>query len=295
MTLGSNAVKETSGQPNCSSGGTGTTQRSTAILAFAGMVLAAFVGGICALLAAVLPIVVDSLAEEVRHINPRPLRAADFRVGHLSPSVFYGVPTDLSDSAPFSAHRVYWSDPCSVSDCYNVLYESADLTELAADVDVSWIPASTLSEDKRAPTVPVLAELWNTHEDSVVIIDGITMEVASYDPPVQSAINVYYVVPWVPGGPGPLLPIRRYSVLFTPRTTAVRLLQNPTIRIPMGPNEGVLLIIDITFESPGKYDVAMSVQYHLIDGSSDELRFDEFSYGWICTEFLDGSLVTVID
>ena len=219
------------------------------------------------------------------------LKVAGIRFQDWTTGSIYGMPetADLpmfDSGAEWGEKRIFFN-----SQGYHILYRDSDFSTFTWDKD---IPSSTINSANPFPTFPLEYELWNLDKEFMIVIDEVSLELVDYQQPASSNLTWYYLVgPQVGGGPD--FPRYEFDASLSPSARTINLFQESSQRVLIEPRKAILVILNISFETPGRYTLRSSIKYHLPDGSSQIVNLEELVFSWIDTDFVDGSRLTIIE
>jgi hypothetical protein len=267
-----------------------STGERIAILSFVGTILAAFIGGIFGLLSVILPTTFknNQTAENV------PLKIAHIAFDDWISSSIYGLPQN-SDTSEIN-DQDKWDKKRDILNIkgYRVLYYSSDFSSINSLLPPnSNIPSATLDKTQPFPIIPLSIELWNINKETTIVIDDVIIELQQYTPVSTDVFDLFFQTgPGIGGGSD--LPKETFNVSLFPNSNYINLLRENNSRIILEPQKAIIVILVISFSSPGRYKFSTSINYHFPDGATGQEQLNELIYSWMAIDFVDGSEIQII-
>ncbi|GEM_PF-5341392 len=227
-----------------------------------------------------------SPSDSVETLRVAGIRFQDWRTGSI-----YGVPVN-TDPPKFDA-TTDWDEKRNHfnSQGYHILYRNGDFSTFTWYED---IPSSTVGSLNPFPTFPLEYELWNLDKEFPIVIDEVSLELLDFQRPTTSNLDWYYLVGPLGGG-GPDFPTFEFKTTFSPTERTINLFQESSQRVIIEPRKAILVILNLSFDTPGRYILKSSINYHLPGGSSKTIDLEEFTYSWVEIDFVDGSKLKIIE
>lgn len=262
-----------------------------ALITVLGALLASICGGLFGIVGGLITTQYQTNIQRNPSDNLEALKVAGIRFQDRKTGSIYGIP--VNTNLPKFDSGTDWDEKRDFlnSQGYHILYRNADFSTFTWDED---IPSSTVDSSNPFPTFPLEYELWNLDKEFPIVIDEVSLELLDFQQPTTSDLNWYYLVSPQAGG-GPDFPRYEFDTSFSPSVKIINLFQESSQRVPIEPRKVILVILNLSFEIPGRYTLRSSIKYHLPDGSSQMIDLEEFVYSWVETDFIDGSKVLIIE
>ena len=264
--------------------------KQVALISVLGALLASICGGLFGIVGGLINTRYQTNFQRNPSDNLEALKVAGIRFRDWKTGSIYGIP--VNTNLPKFDSGTDWDEKRNFlnSQGYHVLYRNADFSAFTWEKN---IPSSTIDSSNPFPTFPLEYELWNLDKEFPIVIDEAALELLDFQQPTTSNLVWYYLVgPQVGGGPD--FPRYEFDTSFSSSVTTINLFQRTSQRVLIEPRKAILVILNLSFEIPGRYILRASIKYHLPDGSSKTIDLEEFVYSWVETNFLDGSKLNII-
>ena len=263
------------------------TERA-AIIGCVGMLLSAIAGGLFAGITSLIPILYSEYSSN--SLGLEAFRVANVRFDDREVGSLYAVHSNVLPSN-FQTNSSQMEIESILRDQgFHVFYEQSDFTMLGTDI----IPACNISSNHPVPIFPLVFEIWNVGEKDRIIIDDVIIELLSYESPVSTPVEIYYIKKAAMGG-GTLIPKEEFNVSLPFNGTRKGILLDSSERLLLNSDDSIVLAANVSFEDPGRYIFRMLIQYHLPDGSSATYTSEQLSFNWLKINFVDGSEVSIVE